>query len=835
MRALQLIGITMITAAFGAACDDGGAGDPAAAGDLELDLGPEVPEAGKAMFEPALPPGAKEDSVTGRKGISTAYDNGSAQVWEVRNNWADTNTADAKKAGLAWPANSGLTWDEKFARWVQSMPKSEGQWGRSTFTVSTPYGKTLPGVSLECAEVAMFLRATFASWYGLPFYVEGSDSGKRIFLGHFGFLYEDGTRFRSTPAFKTAYRDWSSKAATWQRDGWPTDSTLRGRKLGGSQDDFQPALFEGARAGAYFDELYLNKRVGYFMFLLLGYFGSVNLADPSNTFNLDPKAIRAGDPLVKRWQRNGIGHVYVVKHVESIGDGQLSAEVVSGSMPRRQPVWESAASSQSAFTADYAGGPGENSDGHLYAALGGGLKRWRTPVAGGGRWTNIVPVADRAHFIDASDHTAIAGRIETFRQILGSLTPEEKRDTLLGQITAQRDHLRRYPASCSARTRREEAFDKLYALMADEWGMDKAAVDAEYRLLDDYVFAELEYTASKTCCWNSSTSAMYEIAMDKAMVDAGDADKACVEPAVFKATNGGYEIFRAHAELIGRAAEWRAWSDDEPCPQANVTDDKVKRDGGAGYCAIRDALDDDGPGLVPGHDAFEPNDASSAAAAVTVGQTVEGAMAQGDVDWFQVNIPSDGTLTVDLSFRHAEGDLDLALEGGTGAGLGTSTGSGDAEKVVAAVTAGVVRIKVHVYGSASSAQKYQLTTSFAPRGQVTTGPDRFEPNDTASAAKVVQAGTTSGLTQCGDADHFRVDVARGGGAVFAIAFRHAEGDLDLRILDSDGRKVGGAEGTTDAESAGLEVVPGSYTIEVLRYQGTPGGACQPYTLSVTLP
>ena len=39
-------------------------------------------------------------------------------------------------------------------------------------------------------------------------------------------------------------------------------------------------------------------------------------------------------------------------------------------------------------------------------------------------------------------------------------------------------------------------------------------MDAQYRIFEDYVFAELEYTESKTCCWNSSNSAMFQIAMD---------------------------------------------------------------------------------------------------------------------------------------------------------------------------------------------------------------------------------------------------------------------------------------------------------------------------------
>lgn len=202
---------------------EGGGESPA----FELDLGPEDPEAGKPLVAPALPAEAKEDSVTGRKGPPTAWDTGGAQVWAIRNQWADTQTAEARLEGLAWGANSGLSWDAKFAAWVASLPRGTSADGRETFTLTTPYARTTPSPALECAEVALFLRATFASWYGLPFYVEGASNGKRLYLGHFGFMVEDGTRFSGTPAFKTAYRDHSAVGAGWTRAGWPEDANLR--------------------------------------------------------------------------------------------------------------------------------------------------------------------------------------------------------------------------------------------------------------------------------------------------------------------------------------------------------------------------------------------------------------------------------------------------------------------------------------------------------------------------------------------------------------------------------------------------------------------------------
>ena len=53
--------------------------------------------------------------------------------------------------------------------------------------------------------------------------------------------------------------------------------------------------------------------------------------------------------------------------------------------------------------------------------------------------------------------------------LLGEVSPEQKRDALLVLIEDNRNHLRLYPASCSARERREEAFKDLYELMQGEF------------------------------------------------------------------------------------------------------------------------------------------------------------------------------------------------------------------------------------------------------------------------------------------------------------------------------------------------------------------------------
>lgn len=523
--------------------------------------------------------------VTDSKGPTVAK-GAASEVWSADNAWADTATPAAKKAGIAWDADSGLNWEQKFDAWVASLEPIDTDHGK-TFRLRTPFGdRTLPGPVLECAEVAYMLRATFASWYNLPFFLRGWDSTakKTVYAGHFGFIYADGSIASGFPTFKSKYKDHTK---TWQPgQAWPSDATLRSRRLG--DDDTQVITGpngEELGAGAYFDEAFLNKRTGYFIRLMLLYFGSVNLADGNNMFHIAPEATSAGDVLVERWQKRGIGHTIPVMRVETPVEGKLAITVSSGSMPRRIPRWEEPLASRRYFTLDYTGGVGEDSEGNAYASLGGGIRRWRTAVLKGGRWVNDVLASDREIAIDDTDLEAISARPARFDEILVTGSAEEQLATLQNRIAQAREHLAKYPASCSARTNRESAFTELRDL-ATRIGKTADQIEDETRTLEDYVFAELEYTKSKTCCWNSTTAEMAEIVLDyaKAEQDEATAEGVCRAPTVFKSQEDGYARWKAHATSLGRGSQWVDWSEDEPCEQRGVASDTDAAFGGLAFC-----------------------------------------------------------------------------------------------------------------------------------------------------------------------------------------------------------------------------------------------------------
>jgi hypothetical protein len=205
-----------------------------------------------------------------------------------------------------------------------------------------------------------------------------------------------------------------------------------------------------------------------------------------------------------------------------------------------------------------------------------------------GRWRNGVPQSDLSLWINHTDLDAIAGRIAEFEALLGAPDPQQQLEGILDVIDEKRQRLRELPASCSARAGREEAFRKLYALMDEDFGLDRATTDRQYRLLEDYVFAELRYDQSRTCCWNSTNADMFTAIMDLATKSLYDpAGLTCNPPRVFRMENGGYEVWRAHAQTIGLGAAWASWTADETCPQAQtVTTDTVLASEATPYCTL---------------------------------------------------------------------------------------------------------------------------------------------------------------------------------------------------------------------------------------------------------
>ncbi|MFT3695604.1 MAG: hypothetical protein QM831_20880 [Kofleriaceae bacterium] len=515
-------------------------------------------------------PVGKEDSA----GVASlpVQDYADTAAWVVKNQWEDTTTAAAKAAGIAWPANSGLNWDEKFSLWVGSFEriKSQDAWF-DTVKVSTPFGKTVDGPKVDCADLSLLLRISFAAWYQLPVVLVGyDDNGSKIYFGHFGVRTATG-KWSDAPAF-AQYKDYSAETPAQYGANWPQDTVLRTR--GVSQGDQLPWLGANAREGAFLDEIHLNKRAARLVLFAQAYLGSHNMVDSLNTYNLVPESVKPGDVLMFARSPRVDGHTTIVTRVAHPSEGRMSIEAIYGNDPPAQPAWQDPAASRSLFTDNEGGGPVLNTPyggTTLYSHLNGGLKRFRVAKVKSGKWINTWMNSDESSWINDTDYDAIGARPATFDKLLGDADPEVQRDQILSVIAEKRTYLHDHPASCAARTGREDAFTQLYTLMSDSFGMDKTAVDNMYRTsIDDYIFAPLDYSKSRTCCWNRTTSNMYAVI---AAYTASKQTGGCVAPDVFMLKANSYNPFAAYATSSGHGAEWLPWTEDESCAADGATDD----------------------------------------------------------------------------------------------------------------------------------------------------------------------------------------------------------------------------------------------------------------------
>ncbi len=761
---------------------------------------------------------AMSTSGNGPQGLTESAVRGAdTEVWEVTRSWSDTDNA----AGMAWGANSSLNWEEKYSAWVQSMEETAiGSGSRKTFIITTPYGRELAVPYLECAELAMTVRVLFASWYGLPFYMQARDgSGTTVYAGHFGFRTSSG-RYKNSNKYKAYFNDYSHLSQNDIDGSWPVDNKLRGRSIYGGQDD-NDFLAPGAKSGHYFDELLLNKRVGYFLLNLLPFFGSINLADPVNMWDARAESVRAGDVLLKRWKRRGIGHVMLTKSVNDRANGKKTATLASGSMPRRQAVWESPAASKMLYTNPQTGGEGENYDGEAYVDLGGGLKRWPSPFVSGGRWRNRVLPAEIGSFLHRDQKTELAARPELFEDLLVTPSPEVLRDELLAVIESKRDWLRDHPSSCSARIAREQAWDALYELMEDKFNMSKLETDLQYRVLEDYVFAELRYDDSRTCCWNSTTRAMYDAAMDF-NINRTSTEGECVAPLSFMMRDEAYADFETHADSLG--LPWVAWSADESCPQENtVTTDTEEEHAWTPWCELEAARDDNEDNPPAGQDPYEANDRWQEAYTLTPGTYEEASISVNDRDWFRVDAPVGALVRVEISFSHGAGDLDLEMYEGDSK-VDSSTGTGDTE-TVDHTWDGDKPLMFKVFGYREAEGAYSITVT--AEGGIDLGDPCNDNNQTMDDAFELGAGTYPGLALCSDdaVDWFRIP-ATTGAFVARVNWAGNAGPFQVQLYRSNGEETGSVNsgnGWVEIESgAGLRF------LEVRSITGSTGD----YTLSI---
>lgn len=239
------------------------------------------------------------------------------------------------------------------------------------------------------------------------------------------------------------------------------------------------------------------------------------------------------------------------------------------------------------------------------------------------------------------------------------------------------------------------------------------------------------------------------------------------------------------------------------------------------------------PMCVP--DRLEENDTQAAARPTTFPSTAAALTACSmDEDFYALSLQPGDEITATATFSTAEGDIDVRLLDPAGAVLVSSTGVTGSERVVyAALAAGTYALRVYLYSDTGSTPGASYDLGITTR--VVCPADALEENDTQAAQRIITAGTVANLSACDlDDDYYRVTLAAGQTITVALGFAHAEGDVDLYLLDAAGTTRASSLSVDDDESLSFTpTAAGNYTIRVRLYGdlGTrPGNV---YTLQTT--
>lgn len=212
-----------------------------------------------------------------------------------------------------------------------------------------------------------------------------------------------------------------------------------------------------------------------------------------------------------------------------------------------------------------------------------------------------------------------------------------------------------------------------------------------------------------------------------------------------------------------------------------------------------------GDQVCPSDDAYEQNDAAASAAAVDRGVAVDAAVCGADVDFWSLPVQPGCLADVTATFSHSRGDIDLSIvDRATGAPRATSAGTRDSEHVAPLLddpSAYAARVILFRGSDENVGNAYRFVVEEVCPGDLgCPGDDPNEDNDTRQTAKTFGKDDATLGTTCGvDEDFFRVSPQSGCTTTFDVAFRHADGDIDIELLDGNGARITNAASSDDDE------------------------------------
>ncbi len=168
-----------------------------------------------------------------------------------------------------------------------------------------------------------------------------------------------------------------------------------------------------------------------------------------------------------------------------------------------------------------------------------------------------------------------------------------------------------------------------------------------------------------------------------------------------------------------------------------------------------------------------------------------------DADYYSVYVPNDATLSVDLNFTHADGNLQLAIlrSNGTQAANSLSSDDNESASVLNDTGTGTTYI-VHVYGSGSGFENYYDLDMQLSFSNACTEDSVGQPS-LADASSTTAPGAYDSLTLCeGTEDWFAISASAGDDILAEFELNNTFGNIDVELTDASGAVL--ASSATDS-------------------------------------
>lgn len=233
-------------------------------------------------------------------------------------------------------------------------------------------------------------------------------------------------------------------------------------------------------------------------------------------------------------------------------------------------------------------------------------------------------------------------------------------------------------------------------------------------------------------------------------------------------------------------------------------------------------------------DPEEPDDAPESATELPLNASIEGlvrTLCAGDQDLYRVPLEDFQRIVVDAAFSTAELDLEINILDDVGENVLRTSPNSTGGETLTYDAQGDETVLVELKALRNTAGPYTL--SLFRENQIACEPDALEPNDTGETAVPLPADAGV-LTLCSpDEDLFTVGGVANKRLIARASFLHADGDIDLMVLGTDGAQVlGSSDGVGNQEEVEVLLpVDGTYFVRVF---SLTSGARSRYRLEVEL-